>query len=155
MPPPGIDQYTVGEGATDVYTDVMMHGLILALTWGAVAVHQDRRGVVQLDQASAPRHRVDGYIRTYRTGPGSRTAVSQQVLVDISLWQWALTAGFHIILPSLTEGIDTLTAARLLAGVRNFLPAAVLVIALKTVRRNCCHGRLMPLDRCLWRAGTA
>jgi hypothetical protein len=45
----GIDQYTVGEGATDVYPYVVMHGLSLALIWGSVAVHQDRRDVVQLD----------------------------------------------------------------------------------------------------------
>jgi cytochrome d ubiquinol oxidase subunit I len=32
--------------------------------------------------------------------------VSQQVLIDLSRWQWALTAGFHIIFPSLTVGIS-------------------------------------------------
>jgi hypothetical protein len=32
--------------------------------------------------------------------------LSQQVLVDLSRWQWALTAGFHIIFPSLTVGIS-------------------------------------------------
>jgi ATP-binding cassette subfamily C protein CydC len=35
-----------------------------------------------------------------------------------------------LLLDEPTEGIDTSTAACLLAGVRNFLPAAVLVIAL-------------------------
>jgi ATP-binding cassette subfamily C protein CydC len=35
-----------------------------------------------------------------------------------------------LLLDEPTEGIDTLTAARMLAGLRNFLPAAVLVIAL-------------------------
>jgi cytochrome bd-type quinol oxidase subunit 1 len=37
---------------------------------------------------------------------GTRVTMSQQDLGDISQWQWALTAGFHIIFPSLTVGIS-------------------------------------------------
>jgi ATP-binding cassette subfamily C protein CydC len=42
-----------------------------------------------------------------------------------------------LLLDEPTEGVDTVTAARLLAGVREFLPGAVLVIAL--------HDRQAPL----------
>jgi cytochrome bd ubiquinol oxidase subunit I len=36
--------------------------------------------------------------------PVLSVAVSQQTLVELSQWQWAITAGFHIIFPSLTVG---------------------------------------------------
>jgi ATPase subunit of ABC transporter with duplicated ATPase domains len=68
--------------------------------------------------------------------------MSQDTLLDLSRWQWALTAAMHITFPAVTvgtsvflldeptEGLDTPTAARLLAGVRAFNPDAALVIAL-------------------------
>jgi alpha-D-ribose 1-methylphosphonate 5-triphosphate synthase subunit PhnL len=83
--------------------------------------------------------------------------MSHTTLLDLSRWQWALTAAFHITFPAVTvggqrrrlsvaqgllrhadvllldeptEALDAPTAARLLAGVRHFDPRAALVIAL-------------------------
>jgi cytochrome d ubiquinol oxidase subunit I len=44
--------------------------------------------------------------------------MSQQALLDLSRWQWALTAGFHIIFPSLTVGISVFLVATYAAFMR-------------------------------------
>jgi ABC-type multidrug transport system fused ATPase/permease subunit len=55
----------------------------------------------------------------------------------LSVAQGLLRRPDVLLLDEPTEGLDTVTAARLLSGVRRFLPAAVLVIAL--------HNRQAPL----------
>jgi hypothetical protein len=62
---------------------------------------------------------------TRRSGPAERP--SQAANVAASLSRRACSGGQT---PCSTEGLDTATAARLLAGVRAFDPSAALVIAL-------------------------
>jgi ATP-binding cassette subfamily C protein CydC len=70
------------------------------------------------------------------TGPGG-AALSGGQRRRLSVAQGLLRRPDVLLLDEPTEGVDTVTAARLLAGVRASLPAAVLVIAL--------HDRQAPL----------
>jgi ATP-binding cassette subfamily C protein CydC len=69
-------------------------------------------------------------------GPGG-AALSGGQRRRLSVAQGLLRRPDVLLLDEPTEGVDTVTAARLLAGVREFLPGAVLVIAL--------HDRQAPL----------